>query len=193
MKYTPLLTKVHQGHWYFMRMVVTGWKAGTHITIHVCSTEDDGTQIVTVHVHNVSALSKSYHSWYTCVDSKGNPRCITNSKGRKRKPGSRELASAIKTTDPSFLDFIRRCLEWDQAARMTPEEALQHQWILEVCWICCVKCNNYVCSPPTLGVHLYWVTGISSINGSDYILPHCHVCFECSSADMLVYIGPLCT
>ena len=32
MKYTPLLTKVHQGHWYFMRMVVTGWKAGTHIT-----------------------------------------------------------------------------------------------------------------------------------------------------------------
>eukprot|EP00731_Ephydatia_muelleri_P010544 Em0005g1130a len=64
-------------------------------------------------------------------DSKGNPRCITNSKGRKRKPGSRELASAIKTTDPSFLDFIRRCLEWDQAARMTPEEALQHQWILE--------------------------------------------------------------
>ena len=66
-------------------------------------------------------------------DSKGNPRCTANSKGRKRKPGSRDFASAIKTSDPLFLDFIRRCLEWDQAARMTPEEALQHQWILEVC------------------------------------------------------------
>lgn len=66
------------------------------------------------------------------VDSRGNPRCITNSKGRKRKPGSKDLASSIKTNDPLFLDFIRKCLVWDSRDRMKPEEALQHTWIQEV-------------------------------------------------------------
>ena len=53
---------------------------------------------------------------YTCLylkfsDSKGNPRCITNSKGKKRRVGSKDLQQAIKTSDANFLDFIRRCLE----------------------------------------------------------------------------------
>ncbi len=67
-----------------------------------------------------------------CVDSKGNPRCITNSKGRKRRPGGRELSSAVKTTDLLFLDFIQQCLQWDPERRITPEEALRHRWITEV-------------------------------------------------------------
>ena len=45
------------------------------------------------------------------LDSKGQPRCITNSKGKKRRPGSKDLSQAIKTNDANFLDFIRRCLE----------------------------------------------------------------------------------
>ncbi|XP_017274339.1 dual specificity tyrosine-phosphorylation-regulated kinase 4 isoform X3 [Kryptolebias marmoratus] len=64
-------------------------------------------------------------------DSKGNPRNVTNSKGKKRKPSSIELSAALKTNDPSFLDFILRCLDWDPTKRMTPDEGLQHQWILE--------------------------------------------------------------
>ncbi|KAK3087855.1 hypothetical protein FSP39_011544, partial [Pinctada imbricata] len=64
-------------------------------------------------------------------DSKGNPRCITNSKGKKRRVGSKDLQQAVKTSDANFLDFIRRCLEWDPNIRMTPEEALQHEWIKE--------------------------------------------------------------
>lgn len=64
-------------------------------------------------------------------DSKGNPRCITNSKGKKRRVGSKDLQQAVKTCDANFLDFIRRCLEWDPNIRMTPEEALQHDWIKE--------------------------------------------------------------
>ncbi|XP_054884525.1 dual specificity tyrosine-phosphorylation-regulated kinase 4 isoform X2 [Poeciliopsis prolifica] len=64
-------------------------------------------------------------------DSKGNPRNITNSKGKKRKPDSVEMSAALKTNDPLFLDFIQRCLAWDPAKRMTPDEGLQHQWILE--------------------------------------------------------------
>jgi serine/threonine protein kinase len=44
-------------------------------------------------------------------DSRGNPRCITNSKGRKRKPGSKNLSIALRCDDPLFIDFISRCLE----------------------------------------------------------------------------------
>lgn len=62
-------------------------------------------------------------------DSKGNPRCVTNSKGKKRRPGSRDLASVLKCSDTHFVHFIARCLEWDPSTRMTPEEALQHEWL----------------------------------------------------------------
>ncbi|XP_047493823.1 dual specificity tyrosine-phosphorylation-regulated kinase 4-like [Penaeus chinensis] len=62
-------------------------------------------------------------------DSKGNPRCVTNSKGKKRRPGSRDLASVLKCSDLNFVHFISRCLEWDPSSRMTPEEALQHEWL----------------------------------------------------------------
>ncbi|XP_051975872.1 dual specificity tyrosine-phosphorylation-regulated kinase 4-like isoform X2 [Xyrauchen texanus] len=64
-------------------------------------------------------------------DSKGNPRNITNSKGKKRRPNSKDLASVLKTNDPLFLDFIRRCLVWDPSKRMTPDEGMQHEWIHE--------------------------------------------------------------
>ncbi|KDR18363.1 dual specificity tyrosine-phosphorylation-regulated kinase 4 isoform X2 [Zootermopsis nevadensis] len=63
-------------------------------------------------------------------DSKGNPRCITNSKGRKRKPGSKDLATAIRCSDTLFVDFISKCLEWDAKKRLTPGDALHHEWIL---------------------------------------------------------------
>nr|XP_027218681.1 dual specificity tyrosine-phosphorylation-regulated kinase 2-like [Penaeus vannamei] len=44
-------------------------------------------------------------------DSKGNPRCVTNSKGKKRRPGSRDLASVLKCSDLNFVHFISRCLD----------------------------------------------------------------------------------
>ncbi|XP_019898256.2 dual specificity tyrosine-phosphorylation-regulated kinase 4 isoform X2 [Esox lucius] len=64
-------------------------------------------------------------------DSKGIPRNITSSKGRKRRPNSKDLAGVLKTSDPLFLDFIKRCLTWDPKKRMTPDEAVQHEWIQE--------------------------------------------------------------
>lgn len=63
-------------------------------------------------------------------DSKGNPRCITNSKGRKRIPGSKTLTMVLRCNDPLFIDFISRCLEWNPRRRMTPERAQRHEWIL---------------------------------------------------------------
>ncbi|XP_032232315.1 dual specificity tyrosine-phosphorylation-regulated kinase 4 isoform X2 [Nematostella vectensis] len=64
-------------------------------------------------------------------DSKGIPRCITNSKGKKRRPSSRDISAALKTNDALFLDFLKQCLEWDPSERITPEQAFQHEWIQE--------------------------------------------------------------
>ncbi|XP_051780395.1 dual specificity tyrosine-phosphorylation-regulated kinase 4 isoform X2 [Erpetoichthys calabaricus] len=65
-------------------------------------------------------------------DSKGFPRNVTNSKGRKRKPNSRDLATVLKINDPLFLDFLKGCLMWDPLQRLTPDEAMQHEWIQEL-------------------------------------------------------------
>ncbi|EPR59277.1 putative cell-cycle-associated protein kinase DYRK2 [Toxoplasma gondii GAB2-2007-GAL-DOM2] len=34
-----------------------------------------------------------------------------------------------QTDDVHFVDFIRECLQWDPFQRITPEQALQHEWI----------------------------------------------------------------
>lgn len=45
-------------------------------------------------------------------------------------PGSKDLVTALKgCDDPLFLDFMRRCLEWDPLSRMTPSQALRHAWL----------------------------------------------------------------
>ncbi|KAJ8669992.1 hypothetical protein QAD02_001251, partial [Eretmocerus hayati] len=62
-------------------------------------------------------------------DTKGNPRCVTNSKGKKRRPGSKNVMMALRCRDPLFVDFVSRCLEWDSKKRMTPDEAMHHEWL----------------------------------------------------------------
>ncbi|KAL4640677.1 dual specificity tyrosine-phosphorylation-regulated kinase 2-like [Arapaima gigas] len=80
------------------------------------------------------------------VSSKGYPRYCTVTTlpdgsvvlngGRSRRgkargpPGSKEWATALKgCDDPLFLDFMKQCLEWDPALRMTPSQALRHPWL----------------------------------------------------------------
>lgn len=80
------------------------------------------------------------------ISSKGYPRYCTVSTlpdgstvlqgGRSRRgktrgpPGSKDLVTALKgCDDPLFLDFMRRCLEWDPLTRMTPSQALRHAWL----------------------------------------------------------------
>jgi len=36
--------------------------------------------------------------------------------------GSTDLKSALKTPDAGFLDLMDKCLMWDPAARLTPEQ-----------------------------------------------------------------------
>ncbi|XP_003496079.1 dual specificity tyrosine-phosphorylation-regulated kinase 4 [Cricetulus griseus] len=64
-------------------------------------------------------------------DSKGLPKNITNNRGEKRYPDSKDLTMVLKTYDSSFLDFLRRCLVWEPSLRMTPDQALKHAWIHE--------------------------------------------------------------
>ncbi|KAI8384240.1 kinase-like domain-containing protein [Radiomyces spectabilis] len=64
-------------------------------------------------------------------DSHGNPRIIPNSRGKKRRPGHKTLSHAMRCHDTLFLDFVSRCLDWDPERRMTPAEALRHEWIYE--------------------------------------------------------------
>nr|XP_021526775.1 dual specificity tyrosine-phosphorylation-regulated kinase 4-like isoform X1 [Aotus nancymaae] len=65
----------------------------------------------------------------TFFDSKGFPKSITNNRGRKRYPDSKDLTMVLKTYDTSFLDFLRRCLVWEPSLRMTLDQALKHAWI----------------------------------------------------------------
>lgn len=44
-------------------------------------------------------------------------------------PGSRSLERIVQVYgNKYFLNFLRRCLEWDPAKRMTPSEGLRHSW-----------------------------------------------------------------
>ncbi|CAG8526062.1 7936_t:CDS:2 [Paraglomus brasilianum] len=65
-------------------------------------------------------------------DSNGGPRPVVNSKGKRRRPGSKTLTQALKCNDEVFLDFISRCLQWDPEKRMKPDEGLMHEWITDV-------------------------------------------------------------
>ncbi|KAJ5155377.1 hypothetical protein N7492_008180 [Penicillium capsulatum] len=62
-------------------------------------------------------------------DSLGKPRLTVSSKGRRRRPSSKELRQALKCDDEAFLDFITRCLRWDPARRLSPHDALKHEFI----------------------------------------------------------------
>lgn len=61
----------------------------------------------------------------------GKPKLEPNSRGKIRTPGKKNLAYLIDCDDKVFLDFLTKCLEWDPQKRLTPEQALSHEWILE--------------------------------------------------------------
>ncbi|KAA1100962.1 hypothetical protein PGT21_002734 [Puccinia graminis f. sp. tritici] len=63
-------------------------------------------------------------------DSTGTPRPVVNSKGRRRRVGSKTLQSVLKTDDELFVDFIAKCLAWDPERRLKPDPAMRHPWIL---------------------------------------------------------------
>mmetsp|Transcript_3258 Transcript_3258/g.2812 ORF Transcript_3258/g.2812 Transcript_3258/m.2812 type:complete len:94 (-) Transcript_3258:1570-1851(-) len=63
-------------------------------------------------------------------DDNLNPRIVPNSKGKVRVPNTIALEEAVKSSDPEFLDLIKKCLIFDPEKRYSPNEALAHPWIL---------------------------------------------------------------
>ncbi|KAH7927709.1 hypothetical protein BV22DRAFT_1060422 [Leucogyrophana mollusca] len=62
-------------------------------------------------------------------DNNAAPRPVVNSKGRRRRPGTKTLAQVLRCQDEDFIDFIARCLVWDPERRMKPQAALQHNFL----------------------------------------------------------------
>jgi len=80
------------------------------------------------------------------ISSKGYPRYCTTTTlsdgsvvlnaGRSRRgkcrgpPASKDWSTALKNCDdPDFVDFVKKCLEWDPSLRMNPFSGLRHQWL----------------------------------------------------------------
>ncbi|CEH13623.1 kinase-like protein [Ceraceosorus bombacis] len=62
-------------------------------------------------------------------DSTGAPRPVVNSKGKRRRPGTKTLAQVLRTNDDSFVDFLAKCLHWDPERRLKPDPAMRHPFL----------------------------------------------------------------
>ncbi|KAJ7184093.1 hypothetical protein C8R46DRAFT_937896 [Mycena filopes] len=62
-------------------------------------------------------------------DPNGAPRAVINSKGRRRRPGTKTLAQVLRCNDEDFVDFIAKCLIWDPERRLKPQAALRHPFV----------------------------------------------------------------
>ena len=59
------------------------------------------------------------------------PFPVKNSRGKIRMPDSKSILAYLSGSSPTFVDFIEKCLEWDPRKRISPIDALQHDWIIE--------------------------------------------------------------
>ena len=57
------------------------------------------------------------------------PKIMVNSKNRKRSVGAKTFESKFKCKDFIFLDFISKLITWSASSRMTPIEAIRHEFI----------------------------------------------------------------
>ena len=54
-----------------------------------------------------------------------------NSRGKIRRPYAKSLSNVLQCNDKGFIRFLKGCLAWDPEQRLTPIDALMHEWILE--------------------------------------------------------------
>lgn len=78
--------------------------------------------------------SKGYPRYCNLVQNPDNTITVLPGKSRRGKvrglPGSRDWRASLNNCDDVyFIDFIKRCLEWDPVKRMTSQQAFQHVWI----------------------------------------------------------------
>ncbi|KAJ7670948.1 kinase-like domain-containing protein [Mycena rosella] len=65
------------------------------------------------------------------VDPNGIPRPVINSKGHRRRPGTKTIAQVLKCNGEElvFIDFISKCLVWDPERRIKPQAAMRHPFV----------------------------------------------------------------
>ncbi|GMT23739.1 hypothetical protein PFISCL1PPCAC_15036, partial [Pristionchus fissidentatus] len=78
--------------------------------------------------------SKGFPRYCTVVTNPDGSVSLSGARSKRGKmrgpPGSRSWHQALKNLgDELFIDFLRRCLEWDPQLRMTPTQAIKHQWL----------------------------------------------------------------
>jgi dual specificity tyrosine-phosphorylation-regulated kinase 2/3/4 len=56
-------------------------------------------------------------------DDDYNPIIEANSRGKVRRPGSKNLEKVLACDDEMFVDFMDKCLEWKPEKRLTPENS----------------------------------------------------------------------
>ena len=63
------------------------------------------------------------------LDTNNAPRTVVNSKGRRRRPGSKTLSQVLRCNDEEFVDFVAKCLVWDPERRFKPQAAMRHPFV----------------------------------------------------------------
>lgn len=61
----------------------------------------------------------------------GSPKLLTNSRGKRRVPCSKSIEHIMRGAENGLVDVVKKCLEWDPAIRITPDDLLQHEWMKE--------------------------------------------------------------
>ena len=64
-------------------------------------------------------------------ENDGRPKIVPDGKGRIRKPGTKRLRELLKNAESSFINLIESCFVWEPASRITPQQALASEWIVE--------------------------------------------------------------
>jgi dual specificity tyrosine-phosphorylation-regulated kinase 2/3/4 len=62
-------------------------------------------------------------------EADGAAKVVPDHTGKRRYPGQRNLPMMLPSADPLFIDFVGRCFEYDPTTRMTPTQALNHDWV----------------------------------------------------------------
>jgi dual specificity tyrosine-phosphorylation-regulated kinase 2/3/4 len=55
---------------------------------------------------------------------------LVSKKGVHHIPGSKSLSTYLNADDADYIDFVSKCLEWDAARRLKPDDAICHKWIV---------------------------------------------------------------
>ena len=89
---------------------------------------------------------------------------MDNIKGEQRYQFSKPLEMILETDDQNFIDFVKKCLDWNPLTRLTPDQALWHIWVLEGLPKNVLKhhCQMYDIDPSEIPEHLIKGTGLET-------------------------------